>query len=160
MNVSEMLSRQGRYLLQLGVVLFLFTSFEGFIIPALAAPNLGRSVHTLSGFVGVLFLAMGLMWPMLKLGATASRIAFWFLIYSSLATIAGFVVAAFLGAGGSIIPIAAQGGAWERPPGSDDPGSDVSGRSNRHCCIRAHPLGPARQTQLIAFRAVATRVGG
>jgi (hydroxyamino)benzene mutase len=109
MNSSEMLSRQGRYLLQLGVVLFLFTSFEGFIIPALAAPNLGRSVHTLSGFVGVLFLAMGLMWPMLKLGATASRIAFWFLIYSSLATIAGFVVAAFLGVGGSIIPIAAQG---------------------------------------------------
>src|SRR5438094_9052309 len=87
MNSSEMLSRQGRYLLQLGVALFLFTSFEGFVIPALAAPNLGRSVHTLSAFTGVLFLTMGLMWPMLKLGATASRVAFWFLIYSALATI-------------------------------------------------------------------------
>ena len=109
MNSSEMLSRQGRYLLQLGVALFLFTSFEGFVIPALAAPNLGRSVHTLSAFTGVLFLTMGLMWPMLKLGTTASRVAFWFLIYSALATIAGFVVAALLGAGGSIMPIAAQG---------------------------------------------------
>ena len=95
MNASEMLSRQGRYLLQLGVVLFLFTSFEGFIIPALASPHLGRSVHTLSAFTGVLFLTMGLTWPMLRLGATASRIAFWFLIYSALATIAGFVVRHF-----------------------------------------------------------------
>jgi len=109
MNPSATLSRQGRYLLQLGVVLFLFTSFEGFVIPAFAVPNLGRSVHTLSAFVGLLFLAMGLMWPMLKLGTTASRITFWFLVYSALATIAGFVVAAIWGAGGSIMPIAAQG---------------------------------------------------
>jgi len=52
MNPTELLSRQGRRLLQLGIVLFLFTSFEGFVIPALAVPNLGRSVHTLSGFTG------------------------------------------------------------------------------------------------------------
>jgi (hydroxyamino)benzene mutase len=109
MNPSAILSRQGRSLLQLGVALFLFTSFEGFVIPALAVPNLGRSVHTLSAFVGLLFLAMGLMWPMLKLGTTASIIAFWFFVYSALATIAGFVIAALWGAGGSIIPIAAQG---------------------------------------------------
>jgi hydroxylaminobenzene mutase len=109
MNLSEMLSRQGRRLLQLGVALFLFTSFEGFVIPALASPNLGRSVHTLSGFTGVLFLAMGLMWPMLNLGTTAARMAFWLLVYSALTTIAGFVVAALWGAGGSIMPIAAQG---------------------------------------------------
>ena len=52
---------------------------------------------------------MGLMWPMLKLGMTGARIAFWFLVYSALATIAGFVIAALWGAGGSIMPIAAQG---------------------------------------------------
>jgi hydroxylaminobenzene mutase len=109
MDPSEMLSCQGRRLLQLGVVLFLFTSFEGFVIPALAVPNLGRSVHTLSGFTGVLFLAAGLMWPMLRLGTTTARIAFWFLVYSAFATIAGFVLAALWGAGGTIIPIAAQG---------------------------------------------------
>ena len=109
MNPSAILSRQGRSLLRLGVALFLFTSFEGFVVPAFAVPNLGRSVHTLSGFVGVLFLATGLMWPMLKLGTTASRITFWFLVYSALATIAGFVVAAIWGAGGSIMAIAAQG---------------------------------------------------
>lgn len=107
--MSEMLSRQGRYLLQLGIALFLFTSVEGFVIPTLVVPSLGRSVHTLSAFTGVLFVAVGLMWPMLKFGTTAARIAFWFLVYSALATIAGFVIAAFWGAGGSIMPIAAQG---------------------------------------------------
>ena len=109
MNLPETLSRQGRCLLQLGAALFLFTSFEGFVIPALASPHLGRSVHTLSGFTGVLFLAMGLMWPLLNLGTTAARIAFWFLVYSALATIAAFIIAALWGAGGSIMPIAAQG---------------------------------------------------
>ena len=49
-ELQETLSHQGRRLLQLGVALFLFTSFEGFAIPALASPYLGRSVHTLSGF--------------------------------------------------------------------------------------------------------------
>jgi len=109
MDRTEVLSWQGRTLLQLGVALFLFTSFEGFVVPYFAVPNLGRSVHTLSGFTGTLFLAIGLMWPMLKLGTTASRIAFWFLVYSAFATIAGFIVAALWGAGGSIMPMAAQG---------------------------------------------------
>jgi len=109
MNPSDVLSRQGRCLLQLGIALFLFTSFEGFVIPALAVPNLGRSVHTLSAFSGVLFLAVGLMWPMLNFRITAARITFWFLIYSAFATIAGFILAALWGAGGSIMPIAAQG---------------------------------------------------
>jgi hydroxylaminobenzene mutase len=109
MKPSETASRQGRSLLQLGVALLLFTSFEGFAVPYFAVPNLGRSVHTLSGSNGVLFLATGLMWPMLKLGGTTSKIAFWFLIYSVFATITGFGIAALWGAGSSIIPIAAQG---------------------------------------------------
>jgi (hydroxyamino)benzene mutase len=109
MNSSDLLLRQGHRLLQLGVTLFLFTSFEGFLVPFFAVPNLGRSVHTLSAFTGVMFLALGLVWPRLVLGATTSRVAFWFLVYSAFATIAAFVIAALWGAGGSIIPLAAQG---------------------------------------------------
>jgi hydroxylaminobenzene mutase len=135
MNPSDLLSRQGRCLLQLGVALFLFTSFEGFVIPALAVPNLGRSVHTLSGFTGVLFLAVGLMWPMLKLGIMAARIAFWFLVYSALATIAGFALAALWGAGGTIITIAAQGAR----------GSDL-----QESVIQA-VMYPAAPTGIVAF---------
>jgi len=104
---SSLLSRQGHRLLQLGVALFLFTSFEGFVIPALAAPHLGRSVHTLSAFTGVMLLALGLVWPRLALGAPASRTAFWLLVYSALAIIAAFVLAAVWAAGNTIMPIAA-----------------------------------------------------
>jgi hydroxylaminobenzene mutase len=109
MTPAETLARQGRRLIQAGVLLFLFTSFEGFVVPFFPIPNLGRSVHTLSGFTGVLFVAVGLAWPMLNLEILAARVAFWFLIYSGLATIAAFVLAALWGAGGSIIPIAALG---------------------------------------------------
>ena len=108
---SKLIARQGLRLLQLGVALFLFTSFEGFAIPYFAVPNLGRSVHTLSAFVGVLFLAFGLVWPRLNLGAAGVRVAFWFLIYSALATIAGFLIAGIWGAGSSIMPLAAGGRA-------------------------------------------------
>ena len=107
MAPSNMLSRQGHRLLQIGVALFLFTSFEGFAVPYFAVPNLGRSVHTLSAFSGVLLLALGLLWPKLILGAAAAQIAFWFLIYSDLAIVASFLMAGVWGAGSSIIPLAA-----------------------------------------------------
>jgi (hydroxyamino)benzene mutase len=103
----SILSRQGHRLLQIGVALFLFTSFEGFAVPYFAAPNLGRSVHTLSAFSGVLLLTLGLLWPRLKLSVAMSRVAFWFLIYSDFATMVAFMMAGVWGAGNSIMPLAA-----------------------------------------------------
>ena len=107
MNSSKMLPRQGHRVLQVGVALFLFTSFEGFAVPYFTAPNLGRSAHTLGAFSGVLLLTLGLLWPRLDLGATTSRIAFWFQIYSDFATAAAFLMAGIWGAGNSITPLAA-----------------------------------------------------
>ncbi|HEY3064124.1 MAG TPA: hypothetical protein VGL99_34570 [Chloroflexota bacterium] len=107
MTTSTMLARQGRQLLQIGILLFLFTSFEGFVIPYFAAPRLGLSVHTLSALEGVLLLVLGLMWPRLTLGATASRVAFGFLTYSALAIIVAYLLAAMWGAGNTTIPMAA-----------------------------------------------------
>lgn len=80
---------------------------RGVFIPFFAAPNLARSVHTLSGFSGVLLIALGLVWPRLDLGAAASRAAFWLLIYSDLAIIAAFVLGAVWSAGGMTMPTAA-----------------------------------------------------
>jgi hypothetical protein len=119
--MSDTLRYEGRRLLQIGVALFLFASFEGFAVPHFAVPNLGRSVHALSAFVGVLFVAMGLVWPTLELGARAARTAFWLLIYSAFATIAAFLIAGVWGAGGSIIPLAsvAYVGAICRRPWSN-----------------------------------------
>ena len=102
-----MLSRQGHRLLQVGIALFLFSSLEGFAIPYFSVPRLGLSVHTLSALQGVILLTLGLVWPRLNLGATTSRIAFWFLIYSTFATLVPYVLAAIWGAGNSIIPLAA-----------------------------------------------------
>lgn len=113
MSPSNALIRQGRRLLQIGVALFLFTSFEGFAIPFFAVPQLGRSAHSLSALLGVILIALGLLWPRLNLGATAARIAFWFLIYSGFAITGAFIVAAMWGAGKSIMPLA---GAPEGTP--------------------------------------------
>jgi hydroxylaminobenzene mutase len=105
MDVSSTLSRQGHRLLQVGVALFLFTSFEGFAIPYFTVPLLGRSTHTLSALFGVILLTLGLVWPRLRLGLTASRVAFWFLIYSGFAIIAAFFLAGIWGAGKSVMPL-------------------------------------------------------
>src|SRR6266545_833002 len=107
MNSSNSLLLQGHRMLQIGIVLFVFTGLEGFVIPALPVPLLGRSVHTLSALQGVMILALGLLWPRLNLGATASRIAFWTYVYSSFATLIPFVMAAVWGAGNTTIPLAA-----------------------------------------------------
>jgi hydroxylaminobenzene mutase len=107
MTGSNALYHQGGRLLQVGVALLLFTSFEGFAVPNFNAPNLGRSVHTLVALSAVLLLALGLVWRRLDLGIATSRIAFWFLIYSDFAIIAAFLMAAVWGAGNSIMPLAA-----------------------------------------------------
>jgi hydroxylaminobenzene mutase len=105
MNSPSILARQGHRLLQIGVALFLFTSFEGFAIPYFASPIVGRSVHTLSALFGLILVVFGLAWPRLRLGAAPSRIAFWFLVYSGLTIIIAFLLAAMWGAGQSVIPL-------------------------------------------------------
>jgi hydroxylaminobenzene mutase len=105
MNSPNILARQGHHLLQIGVALFMLTSFEGFAIPYFASPIVGRSVHTLSALFGLILLAFGLTWPRLRLGAALSRIAFWFLVYSGLAITTAFFLAAAWGAGQSVIPL-------------------------------------------------------
>src|SRR5215475_4917967 len=105
MSPSNALIHQGHRLLQIGVALFLLTSFEGFAIPHFAVPLLGRSAHSLSALLGIMLIALGLVWPRLKLGATGAGTAFWFLIYSGFAITAAFVIAAALGAGKATMPL-------------------------------------------------------
>ena len=104
---SSTLSRQSHRLIQLGVALFLFVTLQGLVIQNFAVPGLGRSAHTLSLSSGLVLLGIGLVWPRLALGATAMRVAFWFLVYSLLATIVAFLLAAIWGAGNSVLPLAA-----------------------------------------------------
>jgi len=101
------LERQSQRLLQLGVGLLLFASFEGFVIPSFAAQRLGLSAHTLSALQSVLLLVLGLAWTRLNLGDAALRIAFWLLVYSTFAILAAYVLGAFWGAGSETMPMAA-----------------------------------------------------
>jgi (hydroxyamino)benzene mutase len=103
---SVLLARHGHRLLQIGVALLLFTSFEGFVIPYVASPPLGRSTHSLSALLGIILLTFGLIWPRLRLGIATSRVAFWLLIYSGFAITAAFLLAALWGAGRSVMPLA------------------------------------------------------
>jgi hydroxylaminobenzene mutase len=106
-TASGAISRQGHRLLQLGVVLLIVASAEGFVIPYFAAPRLGLSAHTLAGLQSVLFLALGLVWPRLRLTMTLSRLACWCLVYSGLAILAAYLMAAWWGAGNETMPLAA-----------------------------------------------------
>lgn len=106
---SELLARQGRRLMQVGIVLLLFLSFEGLAIPSLHAPQLGLSAHKLAGLQSILLLALGLVWPRLALSEAAARAAFWLLIYSALAILAAYVAGAVWGAGAETMRQAAGG---------------------------------------------------
>ncbi len=99
MNMSTLLRHQGQRLLQIGMVLFLYSSFDGFAIPFLASPRIGLSVHTLSALQAVMLLAIGLVWPKLRFSPRAAKVAFWCLVYSALAILAAYTVAAFWGVG-------------------------------------------------------------
>ncbi len=96
---NELLSHQGRLLLRIGIGLLLYASFFGFAIPFMGSQRIGLSVHTLSSLQGVMVLALGLLWPKLKLGNATSRIAFWFLIYGTFAILAAYTIAAIWGVG-------------------------------------------------------------
>jgi len=108
MNTSTAeLSRQGHRLLQVGVALLLFASFQGFVLEHLPAPRLGLSAHTLSALQSVLLLALGLVWPRLHLSPAGSKAAFWLLIYSTFAILAAYVIGSVCGAGNQTMPLAA-----------------------------------------------------
>ena len=157
MNSSDTLSLQGHRLLQIGVALFLFSSLEGFAVPHFAVPSLGRSVHTLSAFSGVILLTLGLLWPRLNLGAASSRIAFWLFIYSAFATLAGFMMAAVWGAGNSIIPLAA---GTARGTDFQEAAINVvmySGAPGISHFVGAHSLGPSNCAPSVRGRIAGAR---
>jgi hydroxylaminobenzene mutase len=106
MNSSiTLLSHQGHRLLQIGIALFLYSSFDGFAIPYFGSPRIGLSVHTLSALQGVMMLGLGLLWTRLKLSVTASRIAFWCTIHGTFAILAAYTIAAVWEVGNETIAL-------------------------------------------------------
>ena len=92
----------------MGIVFILYSSVEGFVIPHFGSPRVGLSTHTLGALQGVLLLALGLVWPKLSLRAIASRVAFWCLLYSALAILGAYSIAAAWGVGNETIVLAGE----------------------------------------------------
>jgi hydroxylaminobenzene mutase len=103
MDMSSVLARQGQRLLQIGLCLLLYSSFDGFAIPYLGSPRIGLSVHTLSAYQGVLLFTQGFLWTRLRLGLNSSRVAFWCLLHGTFAILAAYTVAAVWGVGNETI---------------------------------------------------------
>lgn len=87
------------------MVLFLYSSLDGFAIPFLVSPRIGLSVHTLSALQAVMLLVFGLLWPKLRLGPRAVKTAFGCLLYSTLAILAAYTIAAIWGVGNETIAL-------------------------------------------------------
>jgi len=142
MSDDTPLSRQGHRLLQVGIGLFLFTSFEGSVLERFAVPRLGLSVHTLGALQGVMLLALGLLWPRLNLNAIASRFAFWLLLYSNFAILVAYLIAGIWGAGNSYITAGRRISSRQYSSGNDNHGDRVFISTNRYHFLCAPSLGP------------------
>ncbi|WP_156913369.1 hypothetical protein [Mesorhizobium sp. WSM3224] len=134
-GTQTLLPRQGHRLLQVGIALVLFSSFEGFVIPQMASPRIGLSVHTLGAIESIFLLVQGLLWPRLELGVVTARVAFWCSIYSALAILAAYFVAAVLGVG--VDTIALNG----RLPGGLSEGSALQEAAIRLIAYSSAPTG-------------------
>ncbi len=100
-------SRQAQRLLQTGITLFLFAALLGLAVPHFSVPRLALSAHLIGILQGIFLVVDGLLWPRLSLSSLQSRMAFWLLIYQSIAAPLANLLAGVWGAGHSIIPMAA-----------------------------------------------------
>ncbi|MEW5830398.1 MAG: hydrogenase [Chloroflexota bacterium] len=97
-----------RFLLQLGIVLFLLGLLTGFVVPKLKNPRMGLSSHLEGVLNGIFLVALGLLWTRLNLPATLLTVTAWLALYGTFANWLATLLAAIWGAG-SMMPIAAQG---------------------------------------------------
>lgn len=93
-------------LLQLGVGLFLGGLLTGLGMPLYASPRLGLSSHLEGVLNGIVLVGLGLLWPKLRLGACSRVLLFSLAVYGAYANWLTTLLAAFWGAGGTMMPLA------------------------------------------------------
>ena len=109
MHDDVLLDDSSRRFLRLGILLFLFGLITGFLIPATANPRMALSSHMEGVLNGIVLVLLGLIWRRLSLGLTTRRWVFWLAVYGTFTNWATTLAAAFLGAGGPMMPLAAAG---------------------------------------------------
>jgi hydroxylaminobenzene mutase len=88
---------QARRLLWHGVLLFLLGLFTGLAIPIISNHRMGLSAHLEALLNGILLLALGCLWPQLKLSPRALNATFWLTLYGTYANWFFTLVGAVLG---------------------------------------------------------------
>lgn len=105
-TVNEILSR---WVLRLGIGLFLLGLISGLVIPAMANPRMGLTSHLEGVINGTFLIALGAIWPRLVLGSLAQKALFGITIYGSYANWLATFLAGLWGAGSAMMPIAGGG---------------------------------------------------
>jgi (hydroxyamino)benzene mutase len=94
-------------LLRWGMALFLIGLLTGFVIPALANPRMALTSHLEGLMNGTFLVVLGLVWTRLRVSERTLRIGFWLALFGAYANWATTLAAAALGAGGTMMPLAA-----------------------------------------------------
>lgn len=105
--MEQLLAQQARYLLQLGLVLFLLALLVGILVPGFAVPRLALSVHLLGVLQGTFLVAISGVWSKVRFGRRTSWLSLWLLGYGCVAAWVANLLGAYWGAGNTLLPIAA-----------------------------------------------------
>jgi (hydroxyamino)benzene mutase len=104
-----------RRLMWHGMLLFLLGLFTGFAEPHFTNVRMGLAAHLEGVMNGILLLALGAIWPHVRLGRNAQAAAFWTALYSAYANWLLTTLAAIFGTG-ALSPVTAPGfraQAWQ-----------------------------------------------
>lgn len=109
MHTDQHIADSARKLLRLGIFLFLLGLVTGFLLPLTSNPRMALSSHLEGITNGLFLLVLGGIWHRLDLPSRPRRVAFWLAVYGTFTNWGTTLTAAFLGAGGPMMPIAAAG---------------------------------------------------
>jgi hydroxylaminobenzene mutase len=107
MTMSISSNRQRR-LIWHGMVLFLLGLLVGLAEGQVANPRMGLAAHLEGLMNGTFLIALGAIWPFVKLSPTLTTLAFWTVLYATYANLIVTTLAAILGAS-SMSPITGAG---------------------------------------------------
>jgi len=105
METNLKLIKHSKWLLFLGILLFLLGMVMGFFIPMLNNPRMALSAHLEGAMNGMFLVILGLLWQKLILSSKWLNFTFWLSVYSSFANFLAVTIAAITGAG-KMLPIA------------------------------------------------------
>lgn len=106
-NGAPLSERLGRRLLRHGIGLFLLGLVTGRLVQSLAVPRMGLASHLQGVMNGTFLVALGLVWPHLRLRALPLRAAYWLALAGAYLNWAVTLAAAAWGAGAATMPLAA-----------------------------------------------------